>query len=238
MNVVEQATGLSAEQEAQRGEIRQLFAAATSKARYADDMHSQNPSRDVHERIEEHLKVAIEQFFRLGQLAAMPQRAPAGMSPAPAPRTAPPTKLLPRPGASGFDAWCLTDPNARRLYRGDSKARKAIETMWGLDPDPERTLAIKAEIDAAHSRGDVTFANDRNGKPLGFFFCCPWGSIYSAVRPVTLGGVKLVPLQQFVFDVTAEGYNLGVPFRRHVKVGSFQPTSEFEYGDPNEQPDH
>lgn len=34
------------------------------------------------------------------------------------------------------------------------------------------------------------------------------------VRPVTLDGTKLTPGEQFVFDVTAEGMNLGYPFRK------------------------
>ncbi len=235
MNLLENAQGLTPEQEKQRGVIRGLFAAATTKARYADDMHGQNPTRDVHERMEEHLKVAIEQMFRVGQLAAMPQRADQRNAP-----TAPPPapKRLPLPGETGFTPWVLTDREARKNYGSDPQAKTAVDTLWKLDPDPARTLAIKAEIDEAYTRGDLTYATDRAGKSLGYFFCCPWGSIYSVVRPVILGGVKLVPLQQFVFDVTAEGVNLGVPFRRHIKVGNFQPTTEFEYGDPNEAPDH
>jgi hypothetical protein len=111
-------------------------------------------------------------------------------------------------------------------------------SMIAKHKKPAKTLAIKAEIDAAYTRGDITYATDRYGKPVGYFFCAPWGTIYSAVRPVTLGGVRLAPLQQFVYDVTAEGFNLGVPFRRQIKIGNFQPTTEFEYGDPNEEPDH
>ncbi len=241
LNVLENAKDLTPEQEKQRGTIRGMLAAAAAKAKYADDMHSHNPTRDVHERMEEHLKVAIEQLFRVGQIAAMPQNATQAVPPNPSmpiSKSAPAPKKLPLPGERGFDEWCLTDRAARSNYVSDPEARKALQTMWRLDPDPARTLAIKAEIDAAYTRGDITFTSDRNKKPLGYFFCCPWGSVYSVVRPVTLGGVKLVPLQQFVFDVTAEGYNLGVPFRRHIKIGTFQPTDEFEYGDPDEEPDH
>jgi hypothetical protein len=57
-------------------------------------------------------------------------------------------------------------------------------------------------------------------------------------RPVTLGGIALAPLQTFVFDVSIEGMNRGVPFRRQIKVAKFVPTSELEYGDPDEEPDH
>lgn len=234
MNVLENAKELTKEQEAQRGQIRELFAAASSKARYADDMHRQNPSREVHETIEGYLKTAIEQFYLLGQLVAMPQAAKSTT-------TEPPKYTVPKlplPGQSGFDKWCLTSLLARKAYGSDREAQKALETLWKLDPDPAKTLAIKAEIDAAYTRGDITYATDRFGQPIGYFFCSPWGPIYSVVRPVTLGGIKLAPLQQFVYDVTAEGFNLGVPFRRQIKIGNFQPTTEFEYGDPDEEPDH
>ena len=236
MNVLENAPELTPAQTKQRDSIRGLFAAASSKARYADDMHSRNPSREVHEQIEEHLKVAIEQFFRLGQLAALPQLAGQHARPTPIPAVAPP--LQPVPGDPNFSPWCLTDRVARQKYRSDGQAQKALETMWRLDPDPVQTLALKAEIDAAYARGDITFAVARDGKPLGYFFCCPWSTVYSVLRPVALGGQSLVPLQQFVLDVTAEGFNLGVPFRRQIKIGNFQPTDVFEYGDPDEAPDH
>ena len=238
MNTLENATDLTEEQDRQRGAIRGIFAAATSKADYAYHMHSQNPSREVHELIEDHLKVAIAQFFHLGQLAAMPQRADQPFLGAPPPPIIAQGLRFPLPGEAGFDAWCLTDSIARRAYERDRQAWSALETMWRLDPNPALTLAIKAEIDAAYTRGDITFAEDRSGNRLGYFFCCPWGSIYSVVRPVTLGGVSFVPLQRFVYDVTAEGAYRGVPFRRQVKAGNFQSTDEFEYGDPNEEPDH
>ena len=45
-------------------------------------------------------------------------------------------------------------------------------------------------------------------------------------------------MQQFIFNVTCEGVNLGAPFEREIMIGNFSPTTKFEYGDPNEQPDH
>lgn len=236
MNDLEKATDLTKEQEAERSTIRGIFAAASAKAKYADDMHRQNPSREVHELIEEHLKVAISQFYKLGQLAAMPQLVSQKAVVPPVPATT--GKRLLKPGDAGFDIWCLTDSMARRNYAQDREAKKALETLWQIDPDPARTVAMKAEIDAAYTRGDITIAKKSNGENIGYFFCAPWGSIYSVVRPVTLGGVKLATFQQFVFDVTAEGFYRGVPFRRQIKVGNFKPTDEFEYGDPNEEPDH
>ena len=99
-------------------------------------------------------------------------------------------------------------------------------------------MAIQQEINAARERGDIAYASDRQDSHLGHFFCCPWAPVYVVLRPVTLGRQRLKTMQQFVFDVTAEGVNLGERFKRRIKTGAFQPTSEFEYGDPNEPPDH
>ena len=235
MTVLEAARDLSEAREAERGTLRGIYAAACSKARYADDMHRQNPSREVHERIEEHLKVAISQFYRLGQLAAVPALV-TRVQPIASVTVTP--RRLPAPGETGFDPWCLTDPEARRTCARDPKARLALDTQWELDSAPAKTLTIQSEITEAYTRGDIQYAKKKSGEPLGYFFCTPWGSIYTVVRPVTLGGVRLSLLQQFVFDVTAEGFHRGVPFRRHIKVGNFQPTNQFEYGDPYEAPDH
>ncbi len=55
---------------------------------------------------------------------------------------------------------------------------------------------------------------------------------------MTLGGTRLRTVQQFVFDVSAEGVNLAEKFKRGIMVGNFQPTDQFEYGDSDEAPDH
>jgi len=142
------------------------------------------------------------------------------------------------PKEKGFDLWCLTDPAAAAKFRDDAKGRRAIKTLWSLDPDPRRTLDVQSEIAAAFARGDIDYARDRSGGKIGHFFCAPWGSVYAAKRPVTLGGRRLRAMEQFVFNVTCEGVNLGVPFEREIMTGNFSPTTRFEYGDPDEQPDH
>jgi hypothetical protein len=221
--------------------IRGVFATATTKARYARDMHGENPTPDVHERVEEHVKVAIENFYLLGQLLAMPQLADVvarRSTPPPVPAMPPKKRKQALPGEPGFNMWCLTDPTTLERWKDDPQARLAVKTLWELDPNPARTLEIQAEIDEALKRGDIANATDRYGKPLGHFFCCPWGRVYVTKRSLTLGGQRLGAMQQFVFDVTAEGVNLGEKFTREIKLGTFTPTTQFEYGDPNEPPDH
>lgn len=223
--------------------IRGVFATASTKARYARDMHGDNPTPDVHERVEEHIKAAIENFYLLGQLLAMPQladvvarrNAPPPVPTAPRPPKKRKTAL---PGEPGFNMWRMTDPDSLERWKQDPEARFALKTLWELDPNPARTLEMQAEIDEAFQRGDIAYATDRYGKRLGHFFCCPWGPVYITKRPITLGGQRLGTMQQFVFDVTAEGVNLGEEFTREIKPGTFTPTTKFEYGDPNEPPDH
>ncbi|HVF84668.1 MAG TPA: hypothetical protein VM821_01700 [Abditibacteriaceae bacterium] len=240
--------------------IRQVHAQATTKARYADDMMGDNPTRDVHERVEEHVKEAIESFYLLGQLLAMPELATKAVQPpkplgdianAQNPLTASwffPRQIgvsgdgsstrLPSPHEANFDMWCLTDREAYEKFKNDREAVKAIKTLWSLDPDPRRTLDIQAEINAALARGDIGYATFRYGNKLGHFFCAPWGTVYQAKRSLTLGGTRLRAMQQFIFNVTCEGVNLGAPFEREIMIGNFTPTTKFEYGDPNEEPDH
>ncbi|PQV62438.1 hypothetical protein B1R32_1352 [Abditibacterium utsteinense] len=260
----------SEEQKKGLGFIRQIQAQAETKARYADDMMGDNPSLEVHERVEEHVKAAIESFYLLGQLLAMPELAgkialapPAPFPtptatpvPTPIPNASPasnfdwtraafPTPVspvlnarLPMPHEAGFDLWCLTAPDAREKFKNDREAVKAIKTLFQLDPDVRRTLDIQSEINAALLRGDIEIAKDRYNQKLGHFFCAPWGSVYVAKRSVLLGGMRINALQQFIFNVTCEGVNLGAPFEREIMIGNFTPTTKFEYGDPNEQPDH
>ncbi len=44
--------------------------------------------------------------------------------------------------------------------------------------------------------------------------------------------------QQLISNVTCEGVDLGAPLEREIMTGNFTPTTKFEYGDPNEAPDH
>ncbi|CAN5712723.1 hypothetical protein BH11ARM2_BH11ARM2_19210 [soil metagenome] len=216
--------------------IKGLFAAAEAKAQYADDMHGNDPTQKVHETVEPYIKEAIEKFHRLGQLAAMPKLA---IQPV-APPIALPSVVVPPPPprSANFDPWCMTDATARTNLSHDYEARQAIERMWRYDTNAAATLSLWAEIEAAEARGDIAKAIGRNGRPIGYFFCCPWGTVFEVRRTVHIHGRTLTPYTQFVIDVTAEGVELGHPFRRGIKTGNFQPTDEFEYGDPNEQPDH
>lgn len=199
--------------------VHEVLADAEAAAGYADRLWAPTVPKDIHEAIERQAKHAVERFYELGQLMAMPQLT---ASAAPSPTT-PTLSRLPGPGEAGFDPWCLTDPASRDQWRRDAKARQAIETLWAADPNPAATLAIQAEIDAAVTRGDIGPGG------VGHFFCCPWSPIYEARRPVTIAGRPLQPIEQFTFDVSAEEMAEGGPFRREIVVGQFHPTGEVDY---------
>jgi hypothetical protein len=220
--------------------IRQVSAAATTKARYADDLWGGRHSRELHEQVEPHVKEAIERFYHLGQLLAMPSLAEicARQEYVPTAGSSPLSGGFNLPGQPGFDPWQLTDPVSRGRWEQDPKGRRAVAELWRYDPDPRLTLQIQAEIEAALARGDVGFATDGNGQRLGHFFCCPWGPVYVASRPLSIGGRRLRTMEQFIFDVSAEGVALGEPFKREIMVAVFHPTQKVEYGDPTAPPDH
>ncbi|MBS1727736.1 MAG: hypothetical protein JST51_13530 [Armatimonadetes bacterium] len=216
--------------------IQQLYSSAMAKARYAEDLHGTNPTQDVHERVEPIIKESIETFYRLGQLLAMTELSSRIPKPAIFPNR--PPKKLRKPGTRGFDPWCLTDPHSVNAWKCDAEACNAIQRMWELDPDPVKTIDIFEEIQVALSTGAIGYAKDVNGERIGHFFCCPWGPVYEVLRPVVIAGTHLRVMERFVFDVTAEGMNLGEKFRREIMVANFRRTNRTEYGDPNEPPDH
>lgn len=213
--------------------IESLLVAAKVAAEYAEQLHSQldrgsAASQSLHERIESSIKDALAQAYLVGQLAAMP-----GIERVAATSAGTSGRRLPGPGEPGFDPWCLTDARSRDRWRSDRQARAAVDSLWSYDPDPARTLAIQAEIDAALAAGSVDYATDARGKRLGNYYCCPWSAVYTARRPVTIGGKRLRAQQQFTFDVSAEEIVEGGPFKRELLLASFSPTDEIDYCDPN-----
>ena len=213
--------------------IESLLAAVETKSDYADQLHAQlhrgeSASQDLHERIEESIKDALEKGFLVGQLAAMPQIEQYVSGSVPAPK-----RRLPGPGERGFDPWCLTDRRSRSSWQRDPQAARAVDNLWRYDPDPRRTLELQGAIDAALDSGQIDYATDTSGRRLGNYFCCPWSAVYVAKRPLEIGGKRLRPLQQFTFDVSAEEIFAGGEFKRELLLADFSPTDEIDYCDPS-----
>src|SRR6266540_977404 len=223
---VEKSAG--AERSAALGQLRQRLAVMTTAADYADRLYQPDAGQEQHERAEDSVHRAIEAAYELGQLLAMPELL-AGGSASAQPGGA--HSRLPRPGEAGFDPWCLTDPATRTGWQQDRRAVRAIRLLWANDPSPERTLAIQDQINAALARGDIARAR-ASGRQMGPYFCCPWSSIFLVKRPVRIGGQRLRTMQQFTFDVSAEGLAEGEKFRREILLGPFTPTDDVDYCDP------
>ncbi|HEU0299895.1 MAG TPA: hypothetical protein VFR37_10580 [Longimicrobium sp.] len=213
-------------QQAQLNRIRQLYASAESKARYATALQGITPGRALARRLAPYAQDAIELFYELGQLIADPtlatEQETAGRIDA-----AGAVEAGVLPGRPGFDIWCLTDPDARLVLENESEARGSLRRMWRKDPAPARTLAIQADIQAALDRGTVEYARSGRGR-MGHFNRCPWGPVYAVKRGVTLGGITLRRGQHFVYDVGLPGK--AKRFRRDILVGAFEPTQDVELG--------
>jgi len=210
--------------------LRQLAAEAGAAAEYAQALGANPAGERLYKLIETHLKRAVTLWFHLGQLAAMPRLVDRY-------RTQPgPVRvdLEALPGGPRFDPWCLTDPDTRADWQADRKARQAIGELWRADPDPARTLAIHAQIQAALDAGAI--ARVPGGAPGSYHYRCPWSPIYQVRRPVTIGGKRLSVPQQFTFDVSAARTAEGRPFVRRILLGPFETTAEIDYTDNDARP--
>ena len=162
-----------------------------------------------------HLRYALRLLFFFGQVAADPLLLD-GNDPA---RIVSLTAYVP----SNIDTWSLTDPGRRRTLRSLPSARAAIQHLWAADPAPAEMVRVQAQIDAALRSGAIAFAADRSGERLGSFHRCPWPAVYEARRPVAVGGTRMMPMQQFAFDVLGTAYGQGGPYARRIVVSDFVP---------------
>jgi hypothetical protein len=207
-------------------QLKQLAAEAGAAADYAAGLRTERHDARLHELIEKNLRSALELWFHIGQLAAMPALLADYRALRPAPRP----HLSTLPGGSRFDPWILTDRATLQTWKDDRKARQAIDEMWRHDPDPAATMALKAEIDAAVTRGDVTTFHTRAGSSC--YYECPWAPLYEVRRPVRIATWSLKVLQQFTMRAAADDPRRGGAFRRGLVVGPFEPTDDVGYGDP------
>ena len=162
-----------------------------------------------------HLRYALRTLFLFGQAAAMPALLDTQDSVT--------VVSLVSDVPSKIGPWCLTDPHHRKGWRSLPTARAAIERLWAEDTSPAMTVRVQVQIDAALRSGAIVFATDQTGERLGSFCRCPWPAIYEVRRPVTIGGTRLMPMQQFTFDVLGEMHSQGAPYARDIVVSVFVP---------------
>jgi hypothetical protein len=201
------------------GRIQGIAAEAGAAADYADGLGT-GEFDAVRAEVLSQTRTAIERYYLVGQLVAMPHLATKPM-PKPA-RPAPPKapSVLPRPQAKGFDPWCLSDPRILKPLKKIRAAKTAIDQMWAADPEPGKTLAMRADIDAALLRDDIAYDTSH-------YYACPWSAVYVAKRPVRIGTVTVQPLQTFILAIDSGGR--GGRFRRQVLIGSFYRAERVKY---------
>jgi len=197
------------------GDLRAAKTAMIYAADLLPQLNDSSIGQRLHGEIEKNVKLAIGLTYRVGQLAAMPQLI--GRSQLTPRRNRSTVKRkLPLPSERGFNKWCLTDPAIHQRWRRDPAAVSAIKMLWQRDPDPEATLDIQSEINAANALGAI-WCNGR-----GNYYCCPWPAIYRALDPITIGGCSILRGQTFTFDVSVKEGR----FKREILVASFRPIAE------------
>jgi hypothetical protein len=210
--------------ERRRGDLhrlRQIAAEAATAADYATNLYSPAAEDQLHELIEERLRHALEIYYHLGQLVAMPSLLKKYGTPRPDSRQEAGGKL-PLPGETGFDPWCLTGPATLSRWKSDRRANQSIMAMWRHDPRPDLTLRLQEETISALRRGDIS-ATDSH------YYCCPWAPIYRVSRSVTIGGRRLQAGQEFTLEVSAEEILETGHFVREIVTGPFHPTNQIDY---------
>lgn len=181
------------------------------------------PDQELSIRLLDESRAVLDELFVLGQLVAAPDllgRTAAAARP-------PVRTRLPLPGEPDFDRWCLTAPDHRAWWRKQPGARRAVDRLWKLDPDPARTLTIQAEIEAAARSGRIVPAG--GGRDPLAFHACPWSQVWLVVRPVHLGGQRLEVLTQFAYEVSAAEVRSTGTFVRRIVRGPFVRTGRVGY---------
>ena len=202
--------------------LQGMAAEASAVTEFSESLWSPNASEQVHERVENSLRRGIAAYYELGQLLAVP-----ALLDRPEVRAVPVSgEPLPLPGQPGFDPWCLTDQQSLPRWQQDPAACQAIVALWRYDPDPASTLAIQSQINAAVATGLVASKTPSGRR---HYKSCPWSTVYQVHKPTVIADRSLRPMQEFVFDVSAEETSNGGPFTRRLLLGPFHPT-RIEYG--------
>ncbi|MFG2041242.1 hypothetical protein [Dactylosporangium sp. NPDC048998] len=187
-------TGVPPQFESAVNRLHQDTAAAVAAVEYAAGLRTGRHHAALHELIEQNLKRALELWFRVGQLAAMPS-------------------LLAGPR---FDVWCMTDRATLARWQQNPQARQAVAEMWRTDPNPSATLAIQAQVEAGLRSGDLWYHVPRYGDTC--YYEPPFSPLYEVRRPVRIAGVPLPVQTQFAIRGGANrGLVLG-PFRPTERV--------------------
>ncbi len=212
-----------------RDRLNSLGMAIDSDSEYLDRLWTRDPGPELRTTVGATLLDGLDRAYRLGQVLAVPDLLEElHDQPPPAPRPSGPNLRL--PGEEGFDRWCLTDPVERRRMAEDGTFAERIDAMWQADPHPERTLAIRAEIDDALASGGVDYLpRDSLGHLARLAEHCPWPGVLYVKEPAIIGGDELEPGEKFVFTVSHDDGK----FERSVVVAPVTDGAQYPIDVPN-----
>lgn len=216
--------------------LRQKRTRAQTKLDYTLRLFSPSGS-SVHPTTVQHLRLAINGYFRLGQFLAMPGL----LSGYQRPEVQDVGKveirerlLLEEPAPPPPMPWRMIDPKARPRLEQDLVVRAALRDMWQADPDPQTTQVMFEQIQEALQRGFIAYALSPDGQPLGPHRSPPFAAVYVALMPLKLWGQRLQAGQLFSFETYRP--SRGGTFRRALVIypepgASSQQTGNFDQGD-------
>jgi hypothetical protein len=222
--------GASAGDDGAGARLKALGLGIDSVAEYLDKLWTHEPGPELRATLGATLTDGLNRAYQLGQVLAVPDLLEElHAQPAPPQRSGPQLRL---PGEAGFDPWCLTDPLERRRMADDGDYRRHIDAMWRADPYPERTLAIRAEIDAALTSGAVDYLPlDGVGQLALLADRCPWPGVLYVKSSALIGGQELEPGERFVFTVSHDDGSFQrsvvvVPATDDLPISADAPTDE------------
>ena len=161
-----------------------------------------------------------------------PARSPVQVGQGPAPRTAaapasPPVPAAPPPPPPpptlgqrlglAFDAWALTDPSAKSMYRHDPRRIAELEAFWRADTNPDETYRLFGLILAAIQANQVAM------RTREFTKACPWIPTFVALADTTIGSESFRKGQLFTFRAGPQGNFYGRGFDRLGFLPGTQP---------------
>jgi hypothetical protein len=180
-----------------------LMASVQSAIDSAGALSADSAGFEVRVTVGTTMQAGLDRAYQVGQLLALPELMSATPAPDPGPATHDSSTLaLFLPGDAGFDPWCLTDPLERQQREEYATLVERLDAFWKSDPEPQKSLAIQAEISAAIESGAVQYLPEGTGLALSRIASrCPWPGVLYTTTALTIAGTELASGACFVLDV-------------------------------------
>ena len=221
-NAVQQASNpVPAEISAHITKLKGRLAQADSQLRVGIDFAGQvsqgEATPEMHMQVEDQLWAAMEQFFLLNQVVAMPELLLPNRSTFPGADVNSPAKLYHDQPIRPDDLWRFSVPSARNELRGTEMGTREMDELWRRlgGVIPARAQQYLNEVEAAVARDDAYV--------VAAMANCPYEPIYRTRRPLTVVGTSIPAGYEFHWNFH-QGY---VEFKqRFGRTNSWQECME------------